>query len=107
MKNKNLKRILLSAAAASLAAVMLAVSASADEYARARTYSGQFADVASGAWYYDSVAESYELGLIDGKSADSFDPDGSLTIAETVKLAAVCNQLLSKGGIYSELVNNE
>ena len=99
MKNKNLKRILLAAAAASLAAVMLAVSASADEYARTRTYSGQFADVASGAWYYDNVAESYELGLIDGKSADSFDPDGSLTIAETVKLAAVCNQLLSKGAV--------
>lgn len=101
MKNKTLKRVLISAAAVSLCAVMLAVSASASagDYARPRTYGGQFADVKTDAWYYANVAESYELGLIDGKSADSFDPDGSLTVAETVKLAAVCNQLLSKGAV--------
>ena len=99
MKNKNFRRILLSAAAASLAALMLTVSAAADGLSRSRTYDGRFADVASDAWYYGNVADAYEYGLIDGKSEAAFDPEGTLTVAETIKLASVCNQLLSKGAV--------
>ncbi len=98
MKNK-LSRILLSVSAAALAALMMAVAASADGYSRSRTYDGRFSDVVSGSWYYRNVADAYEYGLIDGKSADTFDPDGSLTVAETIKLASVCNQLLTKGSV--------
>ena len=45
------------------------------------------------------MADAYELGLINGKSDTVFDPDGTLTVAETIKLAAVCNQLLTKGSV--------
>ena len=100
MKTK-LFRTILSVSAAALAAVMLTVPAAAD-YEKTRTYSGQFADVASSAWYYGNVADAYELGLIDGTSESSFDPDGTLTIAQTIKLTAVCHQLLTKGAVDDE-----
>ena len=99
MKNSKFSRILLSAGCAALAALMLSVSAAADGLSRSRTYDGRFADVPSDAWYYTNVADAFEYGLIDGKSEDAFDPDGTLTVAETVKLASVCNQLLSKGAV--------
>ena len=99
---KNLTRTLLSLAAFVLAALLLTAAVSADDYARTRTYSGQFADVPAGAWFYKNVADAYELGLINGKSETVFDPDGTLTVAETIKLAAVCNQLLTKGAVDDE-----
>ncbi|MGN1346386.1 MAG: S-layer homology domain-containing protein [Eubacteriales bacterium] len=76
-------------------AVLLATSAGA--YTAQRSYNGAFTDVAANAWYYDEVASAYSLGLINGKSASTFDPDGNLTLAETIKLAASCHQLLVDG----------
>ena len=80
-----------------LALALLSPAVSAADYERVRTYSGRFADVDPGAWYAQNVADAYEYGLIDGKSDDRFDPEGTLTIAEAVKLAVVCHQLLTKG----------
>ena len=94
-------RILTVLAAVVLTAA-LALSASAAEYARTRTYDGRFADVSESAWYYKNVADAYELGLINGRSDTAFDPDGTLTIAETIKLAAVSHQLLTKGAVDAE-----
>lgn len=48
---------------------------------------GQFSDVASSAWYAGSVASAYELGLVKGSTATSFNPTGNITIAETIVLA--------------------
>ena len=87
----NCKKIL----AAALTAVLLAAPAGA--YTAQRSYNGEFYDVSSSAWYYDEVASAYSLGLISGKSANSFDPDGNLTLAETIKLAASCHQLITNG----------
>lgn len=87
----NCKKILASV----LTAVLLATSAGA--YTAQRSYNGEFYDVSSGAWYYDEVASAYSLGLINGKSANTFDPDGNLTLAETIKLASSCHQLISTG----------
>jgi len=87
----NCKKILVSV----LTAVLLSTSVGA--YTAQRSYNGEFYDVSSGAWYYDEVASAYSLGLISGKSANSFDPDGNLTLAETIKLAASCHQLISSG----------
>ncbi|MBQ8512345.1 MAG: S-layer homology domain-containing protein [Clostridia bacterium] len=80
--------------AAILAAVLLALPVSA-----ARTYTGQFTDVASGAWYYNDIADAYASGLINGKSDTQFKPDGTLTIAETIKLAVCCHQMLRDGSV--------
>lgn len=56
-----------------------------------QTYSG-FSDVSSSAWYADNVALCYETGLMDGKSAASFDPDSLVTMPEVL---AVCARLKS------------
>ncbi|MBQ1476411.1 MAG: S-layer homology domain-containing protein [Firmicutes bacterium] len=51
------------------------------------TYSGQFKDVPANAWYAESVASAYRLGLVAGTSATAFNPDGNLKISEVITLA--------------------
>jgi len=46
-----------------------------------------FSDVEPEAWYYESVAAAYELGLMEGTSTGLFSPDSSLTVAEAITLA--------------------
>ena len=82
MKNKLFRIVFLPFLLALVLVMTAAVSA---DYARVRTYSGQFADVPENAWFKSNVALAYELGIINGKSEDSFDPDGTPTIAETIK----------------------
>ena len=62
-----------------------------------RTYRDQFTDVKTDGWYYDSIRALFEYGIMDGKSAGSFDPSGSLTIAETIKLAACLHKAYYTG----------
>jgi len=49
--------------------------------------SAAFADVPDGAWYAENVRTAYELGLIKGISETEFNPDGKITLAETIALA--------------------
>ena len=63
-----------------------------------------FADVKETDWFAASVAEAVNLGLINGKGkgadgADRFDPDGNITLAEAVKLAACMHQLSTEGQV--------
>lgn len=46
-----------------------------------------FRDVPVGAWYYQSVTIAAERGIISGRGDGLFDPDGTLTVAEAIKLA--------------------
>lgn len=87
-----------SALSASLAVLLtasaLALPVSADytaieNFSLSHTYpADSFADVPSGAWYYDNVKTVYELGLMNGKSTDTFDPTGNITRAEALAIAA-------------------
>ena len=47
-----------------------------------------FTDVSSDAWYYPYVSTAYEFGILNGKSADTFDPTANMTLAEAAKIAA-------------------
>ena len=47
-----------------------------------------FTDVKSGDWFYGDVEKSYKLGLMNGKGGTIFDPNGAVTIAEAVTVAA-------------------
>lgn len=58
-----------------------------------------FSDVSRGSWYYDDVINAYERGLVDGMTASTFDPGGTLTIAQCVKLAACMHQLYTDGAV--------
>lgn len=57
-------------------------------FAKVATYNGQFKDVASNAWYAEAVGQAYESGFISGVSADSFNPNSAVTIAEMLVMAA-------------------
>lgn len=58
-----------------------------------------FTDVARSAWYYSAVNSAWENRLIDGVSKNRFLPEGELTRAQAIKLAAVLHQLEHTGTV--------
>lgn len=56
-----------------------------------------FKDVPTDAWYYTDVKLAYENGLINGRDIDKFEPDGYLTYAEAIKLAACMHRNATNG----------
>ena len=76
-----MKKRLISIAMAAVMAVgsIPAAGALLDGFNNTRTYSDQFTDVPSTAWYYNSVKSAYELGITAGTSASKFSPDQNLT----------------------------
>lgn len=58
-----------------------------------------FSDVTSEKWFYSDVYYAVEKGLVNGRSDTVFDPDGNLSYAETIKLAACMNQLYTSGSV--------
>ena len=79
-----------------LATVMLmglfTVGAAAQEpitFSRVNQYTpGQFTDVQESAWYASRVKDCYEMGLMSGNSATTFNPAGMFTLAEASVVAA-------------------
>lgn len=49
--------------------------------------SGQFSDVPVSSWYAEYVKIAYEHGIMDGVGNNSFDPDGSLSVASAIAIA--------------------
>ena len=47
-----------------------------------------FSDVPEGAWYADSAELCVEAGLLQGTGADTFSPQGAVTLAEVMTVAA-------------------
>lgn len=87
-----MKKRLISIAMAAVMAVgsIPAAGALLDGFNNTRTYSDQFTDVPSTAWYYNSVKSAYELGITAGTSASKFSPDQNLTTDQlTVFLARI------------------
>ena len=102
MKKKNKSKLLTASLAAIAVLAALNISAadvSATDIKETRTYNNQFVDVSSDSWYYSSVAGAYSLGLISGVDDTHFSPDGSITVAQTIKLAVSCYQLLTTGTV--------
>ena len=58
-----------------------------------------FVDVPVSAWYADAVRDAWANGLIDGVDAAHFEPDGSLTVAQAIKLAAALHQRIENGTV--------
>ena len=86
MKKRLLPLLLTGALCLSLSAPALA--AGLENFQKTNTYTaGQFTDVPAGEWYAANVQAAYELGLMEGSSATTFNPSGNLTIAEALVLA--------------------
>ena len=64
-----------------------------------------FKDVADTDWFCEAVYTAVDMGLINGKGKDPadgkdyFDPKGSITLAQAVKLAACMHQLYTTGKV--------
>lgn len=59
------------------------------KFSKVQTYAeNQFSDISPTAWYYADVAGAYEYGLMQGTSADQFDPDGEISVASVITIAA-------------------
>ena len=64
-----------------------------------QAYVFPFTDVPTSAWYYTSVKDSNQMGLINGKTATLFKPADNMTVAEALKLAACMHQLYQDGAV--------
>ena len=62
-------------------------------------YDNPFTDVSPSDWFYSDVLYAYNLGLIDGMTATTYVPDGNLTIAQSIKLAACMHQYDNTGAV--------
>lgn len=61
-----------------------------NKFVNEKTYtSGTFTDSSSSDWFEDAVISAYEVGIINGRGNNIFDPDGNVSNAEVVKIAAV------------------
>ena len=98
----NKKFILGIAAAAAIAVGSL--SASAAGFAKTNTYApGMFNDVPASEWYASSVSSSYELGFMKGTADGVFSPEGNMTVAEAITIAArVHDAYNAKGTAFSQ-----
>ncbi|WP_283114835.1 S-layer homology domain-containing protein [Intestinimonas timonensis] len=86
MKKRILSLVLTGALCLSLTAPALA--AGLDNFGKVNTYTvGQFTDVPADSWFAPNVQAAYELDLMTGSSATTFNPNGNLTIAEALVLA--------------------
>ena len=56
-----------------------------------------FTDVSVSDWFYENVKSVYEFGLMIGKGEKAFDPNGNVTIAETLTVAARLNAIYTMG----------
>lgn len=86
MKKRILSLVLTCTLCLSTAAPALA--AGLDNFSKVNTYTaGQFTDVPADAWFAPNVQAAYELDLMTGSSATTFNPNGNLTVAEALVLA--------------------
>lgn len=60
------------------------------------TASAAFSDVPSNAWYYGDVNDVQKYGLFNGVGDNRFDPQGKLTLAQAITLAARTHAVLNK-----------
>ena len=71
-----------------LLSATLAFSAAA-AFEKTNSYTdGKFSDVPGTEWYASEVKNTYELGLMNGTSDSTFEPDGNVTVAEAITMAS-------------------
>ena len=99
------KRRIVSLLLALLMALSTMMSAAAtektetlDNFTCYRQYAqGQFTDVVDSAWYAETLKQAYELGLVNGSGATTFNPTGNLTVAEALALACRIHSIYYTG----------
>lgn len=62
-------------------------------FSQSKQYDGRFTDVKSTDWFSPHVIAAYEYGFVSGNSATTFNPNGNITIAETLVIACQLNSI--------------
>ena len=75
----------------------LAAGTGLENFVKAKSYEDGFSDVAVQDWFYENVATAYELGLMVGKGENTFDPNGKVTVAEAITIAARIHSIYYTG----------
>ncbi|MGN1121887.1 MAG: S-layer homology domain-containing protein, partial [Eubacteriales bacterium] len=98
------KKFILGIAASAALAVVSVLPASAAGFSKTASYTpGMFTDVPANEWYASSVSSSYELGFMKGTADGVFEPEGNITVAEAVTIAArVHDAYNGKGTQFSQ-----
>ena len=97
---KTLRKLL---AGVLLAAMVLpsaawAAPAGLDNFQPGEDYpAGKFTDVPASSWYAENVEAAYELGLVRGVTDTTFEPESTITVAETLALAARLHSIYHTG----------
>lgn len=91
---------------AAAAALVLTVGAGAAGFSKTKSYANNFTDVAPDAWYAAVVADAYEFGILNGDSDTTFNPDGTLTVAEGVTIASRLHAALTDRAIPEKTGGN-
>ena len=98
---KYLRRLLaafLAAALLSAAPVLAAAEENLEHFQPVNTYApGTFRDVPASSWYAEGVEAAYELGLMQGTGKGEFEPGMTITLGETVALAARIHSIYHTG----------
>lgn len=69
-----------------------------ENFAAVNTYiPGQFTDIPKTHWGSANVEKSYELGLMKGSSDTGFNPDGNVSLAQAITMAARLNSIYTTG----------
>lgn len=77
---------------------VFADSGSLSNFKKVRSYTDEcFNDISGEEWYRGNVAAAYELGLMQGNEDGSFNPNGAVTIAETIVLACRLHSIYHNG----------
>ncbi|MGI6028553.1 MAG: S-layer homology domain-containing protein [Candidatus Heteroscillospira sp.] len=61
-----------------------------------------FTDVLPGHWFYADVLSAVRMGLLNGMTQTSFEPEGTITAAQVIKLAACTHQRYYSGEVTLE-----
>lgn len=68
------------------------------KFPKVATYKqGQFYDVATSKWYVQNVASAVEFGLMKGQASNAFAPEGNVTVAEAITMAARIHSIYTTG----------
>lgn len=72
---------------------LFSINVSADEtpnflFEKSKTYQDNFSDINYADWYYDYVISAYEFGVMSGYEDGNFNPDGNITICESITVAS-------------------
>ncbi|MGN1121297.1 MAG: stalk domain-containing protein, partial [Eubacteriales bacterium] len=88
VKGEPIKKIVLTAEEVITDIPAETVSAPVSKFAKTRDYANRFTDVSIKDWYYSAVSSAYEFALVNGDSETTYNPEGTMTVAEAVTLAA-------------------